>query len=523
MIGNGSGRVDEVELQEKYSTGDKGTSIAEVVVDNEDDANEDSNPKVQPNNQESKTLTHQQSSAAPARIQNLYATVYSFNMFTITDGAIRLIVLLHAATLGFTAIQIAFMFVLYELAGVFTNLFGGIAAVRYGLRQTLFLSLFLQIIGLVLLILVNPIFGDLTPERIPEVGTSVTVYITFCQMLSGVSKDFMKISCKTIPKLVTKSSAETDGALFKLVAWVTGLKNSFKGFGTLLGAVLVNFLGFEIAIGVLLVCIVLIFPAPIILMDHDIGKGDRKSAKFFTLENFKKTGNINVLSFARFFLFGSRDVWFEIATPIFIRQILQLPDWTVGLFMGGYIIIYGNLQTFSSTLYRQQVPQEDPETGKTESAPKKKGCAVCFSGPPTSKSVPTWAWANTMQLFIWSWIMYPLYVKYDNAPVDSSIENDWRVALSAVFVTGLILFAFFFAVNSAVHSYLIVVYSKKDKAAMDLGFYYMANAMGRLVGTMLSGIIYQFTYEDFGLSMNLWVSTAFMVGAAIIGYKLKEN
>jgi len=413
---------------------------------------------------------------------------------------------------------------LYELAGVFTNLFGGIMAVRYGLRQTLYLSLALQIVGLVLLILVDPIFGDLrsmTQPEIDQVSSKVTVYITFCQMLSGVSKDFMKISCKTIPKLVTKSSASEDGKLFKLVAWVTGLKNSFKGFGSILGAVLVQFVGFNAAIGVLLGVILLIVPVPLILMDRNIGKGDRKSAKFFSMDNFKKTGNINWLSFARFFLFGSRDVWFEIAAPIFLGEVLDLPQWTVGLFMGGYIIVYGNLQTFSSTLYRQKktVPA-DEENGLPQGSSKSQSC-VCFSGPPTSRSVPMWAWSNAAQLFVWSWVMYPLYRKYISEPEP---DNDtWQLALGVVFVVGLLLFAFFFAVNSAVHSYLIVLYAKKNKAAMDLGFYYMANAMGRLVGTMLSGVIYQFTYEEFGLSMNLWVSTIFMVAAAIVGYKLTDD
>jgi hypothetical protein len=263
----------------------------------------------------------------PRRIENLYASIYSFNVFTITDGAIRLIVLLHAKTLGFTPIQIALMFVLYELAGVVTNLFGGIAAVRYGLKTTLFVSVVCQLVGLSMLMCVDTIFGleSATPEELKDRSNAATVYITICQMISGISKDFMKVSCKPVPKLVTKDG--NDGKLFKLVAIVTGLKNTFKGFGMVLGGVLVQFAGFQVAVAVLLVLVVIIVPVPLLVMDNDLGRGNKKTARF-SMEVFRKPHNVNILSLARFFLFGARDVWYEIAAPIFLSSVLLWPDFT---------------------------------------------------------------------------------------------------------------------------------------------------------------------------------------------------
>jgi hypothetical protein len=146
-------------------------------------------------------------------------------------------------------------------------------------------------------------------------------------MVSGVSKDFMKISCKTVPKLVTKDGEQ--GKLFKLVAWVTGLKNSVKGFGSILGAVLVEFAGFEVAVGVLLAVIIAIIPVPLLVMDRDLGRGNKSTARF-SWAVFKKSPNVNYLSLARFFLFGSRDVWYEIAAPVFLRSVLGWPEFTVG-------------------------------------------------------------------------------------------------------------------------------------------------------------------------------------------------
>jgi len=448
-----------------------------------------------------------------ARIENLYATVYSFNLFTITDGAIRVIVLLHANALGFSPILIAVMFTLYELAGVITNLYGGLLATRFGLKKTLFTAVVLQILGLVALMLVEPIFGDLL-EQSETISDSkrvaAAIYISFCQMWSGISKDFMKISCKTVPKLVTKENDEDD-RLYKLVAWVTGLKNSFKGFGHLLGAVLVEFAGFEIAVGILLAVVFLIIPVPLYYMDADIGKGSTKTA-IVSWKVFQKPWNVNILSLARFFLFGSRDVWFEIAAPIFLKGILQWPEWTIGLFMGGYIIVYGNLQTASSRFFKKKSGSVSSEVKKVN-----RWCPS-FAGPPTESHVPGWAFGNAIDLLVWGSILYPIYLEYRDDP-----SSKWQGWLSALLIIGLFVFAFFFAINSAVHSYLIVFYTDRDKAAESVGFYYMANAMGRLIGTILSGVIYQFTVDQFGLSMCLWVGSAFMFCAGFVSFYLRPQ
>ena len=65
----------------------------------------------------------------------------------------------------------------------------------------------------------------------------------------------------------------------------------------------------------------------------------------------------------------------------------------------------------------------------------------------------------------------------------------WRPDL--VVVAGLALFGLPFAVNSSLHSYLILAYAGSEKAAEDVGFYYAANAAGRLIGILLSGALYQ--------------------------------
>jgi len=463
-------------------------------------------------------------SKEPRHIHNLYATVYSFNLFTITDGAVRLIVLLHAASLGFTPIQIAFMFTFYELAGVVTNLFGGLIGVRYGLKFALFIGIGTQLVGLVLLLVTTVIFPGLNDASIDsDVRLRVTVWITFCQMLSGVAKDFVKLACKSVPKLVTKEGA--DDALFRLVVMVTGWKNSFKGFGTLLGAILVEFIGFEPAVGTLLGIIGIIIPVPLILMDRDIGRGSKKAGSF-SWKAFQATWNVNVLSLARVFLFGSRDVWFEIAAPIFLRGILGWPEFTVGLFMGAYIMIYGQLQTATGKLYKKKKKEQttpetfNPTLTSSDSNGPSSCCQANFQGPPSEKHVPIWAYVTTVFVVIWGVVLYPLYHKYELAGFEST---RWQWAVGGTLLAGLVIFASLFAVNSAVHSYLIVLYAEGNKLTITVGTYYSANALGRLVGTILSGVIYQYTEQDYGLSVCLWVAAVFMLLAGLIATKLQPH
>jgi len=414
-------------------------------------------------------------------VRNLYVTVWSFNLFTITDGAIRSIILLYANQLGFNAILIALMFSMYELAGVFTNLFGGVIATRYGLKFTLLCSLLCQVAGLGLLLTIEPIFGDL--ETLENKG-GATVYITFCQALSGIAKDLMKLSCKSMPKLVSKPG--DDDKLFSIVAWVTGLKNSFKGFGSILGAVRINFTSLVASVRVLLGIILLIVPAPVFYMDSALGMNKKNAV--FNMSVLQKGRDVNVLSLARFFLFGARDIWYEIAAPLFLRQALLWSDWTIGLFLGGYTIIYGSFQTSVSKLFKKSSKENLSRVGKI------------FNGLPPVSQVKNWAYITTIQLVLWGIILYPLYRHFVSIPNDNGAI--WGT--NVVFVFGVLVFAILFAVNSAVHSYFILRYARKDKLAMDMGFYYMANAGGRLVGTLLSGVLFYYTEAQFGLSVPLW-------------------
>ncbi|CBJ30465.1 putative membrane transporter (ISS) [Ectocarpus siliculosus] len=371
-----------------------------------------------------------------APMRNLYTAALSYNGYTVTDGALRLIVLLHAADLGFNAIEIAFMFSAYEVAGVFTNLFGGVAGSKYGLRFTLLTSLVLQIICLSALTQTEPVLGDLR-EATPGSRRylEATIYITAWQALAGVAKDFMKLTGKATPKLVTKEGAE--GRLFQVVAWLTGMKNALKGFGSFLGALLVAQIGYVNSLWILVGICAFFVPVGIFGMD---------------------------------------------------RAELGWKRELVGLIMAGYIVFYGNLQAASTKLYKNV----DGTGGQPSGAAAYKWAAYCSLAP----------------------LITGIASYFTHKVADS------QLATGCVLVLGMLVFAGLFAVNSSVHSYLIVSYSNKDKVAMDLGFYYMANAMGRLIGVLVGGFLYHYTSDDFGLSMCLVVACPFLVAASAIAYRL---
>eukprot|EP00903_Cladosiphon_okamuranus_P007581 g7354.t1 len=422
---------------------------------------------------------------AVAPMRNLYTAALSYNGYTITDGALRLIVLLHAADLGFNAIEIAFMFSAYEVAGVFTNLFGGVAGSKYGLRCTLLSSLLLQIICLAALTQTEPVLGDLSEATSGSTRyIEATIYITAWQALAGVAKDLMKLTGKATPKLVTKEGAE--GRLFQLVAWLTGMKNALKGCGSFLGALLVAQIGYVYGLWALAAICAVFLPVGVFGMDRNLGVSGGTKIDWNRL--FRKGYNVNVLSAARFFLFGSRDVWFEIGLPLFLRAELGWKRELVGLIMAGYIVVYGNLQAASTKLYKKK-----DDTG----------------GQPTGASAYKWAAYCSLA---------PLLTGIGTYLTHKVAEDD--LATAFVLIIGLVAFAVMFAVNSSVHSYLIVSYSNKDKVAMDLGFYYMANAMGRLIGVLVGGFLYHYTFDDFGLSMCLLVACPLLVAAAAIAYRL---
>jgi len=146
-----------------------------------------------------------------------------------------MLVLLHFHTLGFSPVQLAYLFVLYEIAGVVTNLSAGWLAARFGLTRTLYSGLALQILALLALAQLDPSWSI----------TASVVFVMCVQGLSGIAKDLAKMSSKSAVKLL---APDTGDALFKWVALLTGSKNAVKGLGFLLGAALLAGIGFKGAV-----------------------------------------------------------------------------------------------------------------------------------------------------------------------------------------------------------------------------------------------------------------------------------
>lgn len=416
---------------------------------------------------------------AKADIVNLYVSSISYSVFTLTDGAARTIVLLHANALGFNAIEIALMFALYELMGVITNVVGGFWGTQVGIRKSILAALILQVIGFIGLALIGTVFGDLE-NATGNTRLEAFWWIAINQALNGTAKDLMKISGKAVPKLVTTQG--DDVRLFKLVSWLTGAKNAMKGVGFFLGGLLLWGVGYVGALAIMIALIgVLILPSWWYI-EKTLGISKKKAK---VKEVFQKGWNVNVLSLARFFLFGSRDIWFEVAAPIFLADQVDWADFSVGAFMAGYTIIYGQFQAATASAFKSKKANRSPNAIDVF----RLALFLCII-PGSLGGI--------------------LYATRQNTTV-----------LQIVLILGLGIFAVFFAANSAVHSYMIVRYSNRDKVAMDLGFYYMANAGGRLFGTVISGFVFHYTKDEFGLSVCLWISSAFLIGAAWSSYYLK--
>ncbi len=377
-----------------------------------------------------------------------YVTVTAaYWAFMLTDGALRMLVLLHFHTLGFSPVQLAYLFVLYEIAGVVTNLSAGWVAARFGLTSTLYVGLGLQVIALLALAQLDPSWG---------IGFSVA-FVMLVQGLSGVAKDLAKMSSKSAVKLLAPSDA---GGLFKWVALLTGSKNAVKGAGFLLGAVLLAVFGFVPSVLAMAAILAVILVAVVILMPSGLPVG-RKDAKFS--EVFSTNRNINWLSFARMFLFGARDVWFVVGIPIYFYAVLsdgseagnRAAFFTIGSFMAVWTILYGFVQGSAPRLLRAK-----------------------------SRS------ASELILQARHWVAALCVVPFGLAAL-VFVTGDPAPWLTATIILGLLVFGAIFAVNSALHSYLILAFTDAKRVTMDVGFYYMANAAGRLMGTVLSGLTYQ--------------------------------
>lgn len=391
-----------------------------------------------------------------AQLKNYLVVTAGYWAFTITDGAIRMLVVLYFYNLGYSPLEIALLFLFYELCGVLTNLIGGWAGSRLGLNLIMHLGMGLQVLALGLL-------------AVPDAWLSVP-YVMLVQALSGVAKDLNKMSAKASVKLMLpKGEAHR---LFKWVALLTGSKNSLKGVGFFLGGLLLSLVGFRYALLILAAMLLLVLLVTLVLLPGGMGK-TRAKAKFTEL--FSKTAEINWLSAARFFLFASRDVWFVVGVPVFLSSTLGWSHAEVGGFLALWVIGYGLVQA---------------------AAPRLLGRAH-HQGPggDTARN-----WVFLLALF----------------PAAIAIALQQGIDPTLAIIIGLSLFGLVFAINSALHSYLILAYSDHDKVALNVGFYYMANAGGRLAGTLLSGLIYQLQ----GLVGCLWWSTALLLAAGLLSIKL---
>lgn len=379
--------------------------------------------------------------------------------FTLTDGALRMLVVLYFHQLGYTPMQVAMLFVFYEIFGVVTNLVGGWLGAHLGLNRTMQAGLALQVLALALLAL-------------PAAWLTVP-WVMAAQALSGIAKDLNKMSAKSSLKALLPAGRQD--RLYRWVAALTGSKNALKGAGFFLGGALLGAVGFRHAVIGLAVALVGVWLLGLRWLARDLGKRANKP-KFREL--FSKSPAINRLSLARLFLFGARDVWFVIALPVFLYDQLDWDFWQVGSFLAAWVIGYGLVQSAAPWLTRH----------RSGSLPD-GGSAL--------------RWAGLLAL----------------VPALMAIALTHTLASGVVVISGLAVFGLVFAINSALHSFLIVSYASEDRVSLDVGFYYMANAMGRLLGTVLSGWVFQRA----GLTACLWVSAACVAVAAAASARLPRK
>jgi MFS family permease len=397
-------------------------------------------------------------------LRNYVLVTFAYWAFTLTDGALRMLVLLHFHELGYTPVQLAFLFLFYEFFGVVTNLLGGWLAARLGLKFTLLSGLALQIAALGMLSFVAPAWTK---------ALSV-MYVMAAQALSGIAKDLTKMSSKSSIKVLVPEDAHA--SLFKWVAILTGSKNALKGVGFFLGGLLLSLVGFRASLWAMAAALLAVLLGCILSLPSELGRAKSK-AKFTTL--LSKTRAINVLSAARFFLFGARDIWFVVGVPVFLAVQLGWGFAEVGGFLALWVIGYGAIQSIAPAVIRRWTHGHAPQ-GRTA-------------------------------------FVLALLLALTSAAMAIAIVSG--VSPTLMLIAGLGVFGAIFAVNSSVHSYLILAYSDGDKVAMNVGFYYMANAGGRLAGTLLSGALYQIG----GIAACLWGTAAFAALTAIISTALPTS
>ena len=379
----------------------------------------------------------------------------SYWAFTLTDGALRILVLLFFHGLGYSPMQIASLFLLYEFFGMLTNLSGGWLAARIGLTRTLQIGLVVQIASLIMLL--------------KDPSALTVTYVMLAQALSGIAKDLSKMSAKSSIKHLVPDREQT--LLYRWIALLTGSKNALKGMGFFLGSALLAGLGFQATILVMIALLAVVLTAGFFVLETHSGKTVNKPK---LQDALVKSDRVNRLSAARMFLFCARDVWFVVALPVFLQTQLDWSYVEVGALMATWVIGYGAVQAIA--------PRITNARG---------------------------ALANGKMLPKWAGLLL-------TAPCLMAVGLHVGFNPSAVVIAGLVIFGLLFAVNSSLHSYLIVAYARDDAVSLDVGFYYMANAAGRLLGTILSGVVYQ----QFGLVSCLILSALLIAASGIVAGRL---
>jgi predicted MFS family arabinose efflux permease len=393
--------------------------------------------------------------------RNYVIVTASYWGFTLTDGALRMLVLLHFYSLGYTPLMLSFLFLLYETAGIFANLGGGWLAARFGIPRMLMTGLALQIAGLMLLSALDPHWSA---------ALSVT-WVVAAQGISGVAKDITKTASKSAIKATSEGGS---GQLFKWVAWFTGSKNAMKGAGFFVGGLLLETVGFRGALWLMVLMLAVVLIGVALSLPRTLGKA--KASKSFR-ELFAKTRAINLMAAARIFLFGSRDVWFVVGLPVFLYS----QGWhymEVAGFIASWTIGYGLIQAIAPSVIRRSAD------GLSRVVPEARLWGALLTAIPIALAV--------------------------------TLGTAHLGRLDLVVTIGLCVFGFAFAVISSLHSYLILAYAGSAKAAEDVGFYYAANAGGRLVGILLSGALTQAG----GLAACLWGSAAMLALCLAITFLL---
>jgi hypothetical protein len=382
--------------------------------------------------------------------------------FTITDGALRMLVVLHFHSLGYDTLDIALMFIFYELFGVVTNLLGGYFGARVGLNRTMNIGLGLQLLALSML-LVSPSLLTVT-------------WVMAAQAISGIAKDLNKMSAKSAVKLL--APAHQSASLYRWVALLTGSKNALKGLGFFLGGALLSSFGFSTSIMMMLTGLSLVWLLSLILLKADLG---RSKSKPKISQLLSKSTSINRLSGARLCLFAARDVWFVVALPVYLAQQLGWAYWQVSGFLAAWVIGYGLVQMLTPRLTHKIL---DKHTTTTLSLVHKTA----------------FRWQSSLCL----------------VPIIMALGLSMQGYDTVVLIVGLGVFGIVFAVNSTLHSYLILALAKTETVALDVGFYYMANAAGRLLGTLLSGWV----FLEYGFIACLLLSSLLVALTACITFSM---